>query len=217
MFSCFIDLGLPTLFSGYDLLDYSPTRGLSPALNRDDSGCLGDRKAVVDSPAEPRASQSNGFLKFIKSFFAFCFSCWQTSAEPRAAVADETENAGGQGGPGNCASQGNEDDSVKASDGVESHGRRPNIIHLPFDSDDEEHLIESAKEERTNDLIAAESESSLFDDDGCPVNILPKKSDKYSHENDRDSCKRGNNSEPTDSDDSDTSYSDAEDENSLAY
>jgi len=87
MFSCFIDLSLPTLFSGYDLLDYSATRGLSPALNRDDSGCLGDRRAVVDSPAEPRVSHSSGWAGSIISFFSRLFSCFSISKEQRAAFA----------------------------------------------------------------------------------------------------------------------------------
>nr|WP_217345894.1 hypothetical protein [Noviherbaspirillum sp. L7-7A]MBV0880241.1 hypothetical protein [Noviherbaspirillum sp. L7-7A] len=232
MFSCFIDLGLPTMFNGYDLLDYSSTRSAVPATRECESETVVP-SAVVLNPAEPRANQSNGFLKSIKSFFAFCFSGWLTSAEPRAAAANEAENADGQGKPGNCASQGNEDDSLKAPEGVESHRPPPNIITLPFDSDDEDYLSEKRNDERIRNLIdtlsnsASENDKDYLSEErndegknaliGAPSNSASGNDDDYSDGYDREFWKHFNNGESIDPDDYDSSCSDSEDENSLAH
>lgn len=153
MFSCFTDLGLPTTFSGYDLLDYASTRSLVPATSEHESETVLPRAAAL-SPAAPRASQSNGFLKSIRSFFAWCFSCWLPSAKPRAAAADRNGNAVGQSEPDNYDSQSDDKDLFKEFEHVRLHRLSVKNRSFPYDGEDaEDDAIEEAEKRPIDDLI----------------------------------------------------------------
>lgn len=238
MFSCFTDLGLPTTFSGYDLLDCASTRSLVPATSEHESETVLPRAAALSSAA-PRASQSNGFLKSIRSFFAWCFSCWLPSAKPRAAAADTNGNAVGQSKPEDYDSQSDDNDLFEESKHVRLHrlsvkncdddDLSVKVGPSPYDSENEEEdAIQKAEENRINNLIDGPDNkaSGNKDDDSLNTavgrengskivvcNSAPE-NDDYSEEYDRDFWKHFNSGAPSDPDDYDTSYSDSEDENS---
>lgn len=237
MFSCFTDLGLPTTFSGYDLLDCASTRSLVPATSEHESETVLPRAAALSSAA-PRASQSNGFLKSIRSFFAWCFSCWLPSAKPRAAAADTNGNAVGQSKPDNCDSQSDDNDLFEESEHVRLH--RFSIKNCddddlsikvgpnPYDSEDEEEdALQEAEANRINNLIDdLNNNVSRNNDDSLNTAVVRENGSKIvvcnsAAENDddlsEDMCefwKHFNNGAPSDPDDYDTSYSDSEDDNS---
>ena len=239
MFSCFTDLGLPTTFSGYDLLDYASTRSLVPATSEHESDTVLPRAAALSSAA-PRASQSNGFLKSIRSFFAWCFSCWLPSAKPRAAAADTNGNAVRQSKPDNCDSQSDDNELFEESEHVRLHrlsikkcdddDLSVKVGPSPYDSEDEEKdAIQEAEENRINNLIDdLDNYASGNNDDSLNTAVVREngsnivvgnstaENDDYSDEYDRDFWKHFNNGAPNDPDDYDTSYSysDSEDENS---